>query len=403
MIKVVLLDLDDTLLYYPRGVNFFVGSYLQDLVAHLQHLLPEAQSVLIEAVRAIIKNTDPTRRNDIHYREALRRAAQDEAHYQRIRAELDRYYAESYPHLQSLTQPIPLAVELVKGLRQRGYTIALATNPLYPARVIEARMRWAGFDPLDGTFSRVTHAENTHFSKPQPHYFEELMTWLGHEPYEAIMVGDNWDNDIVSAAQTGMRTFWVQNPFSQPDDQVTADGQGSLQEFAECVFQHHWLDTLPPKTLERPQVIPRMLGNVGALLGMVDGLPEHFWHQRPDPQEWSPLEIVLHLAESEREVQRPHLEAIAHQDNPFLRSPKTPFHPFERDLSGLAGYEAALRFAAERQKTVQFLETLSPDDWARPARHSIYGPTTLLELAAFTTRHDQLHIKQLCQTIGKCE
>ena len=60
-------------------------------------------------------------------------------------------------------------------------------------------------------------------------------------------------------------------------------------------------------------------------------------------------------------------------------------------------------FAEERQQTVAFLNDLPPEAWTRPARHSIFGPTTLLEMANFTATHDRLHIQQICQTLGRCE
>ncbi|HML24865.1 MAG TPA: DinB family protein, partial [Aggregatilinea sp.] len=66
------------------------------------------------------------------------------------------------------------------------------------------------------------------------------------------------------------------------------------------------------------------------------------------------------------------------------------------------GWPVALAFAAERQITLDFLAALPADAWDRPARHSIFGPTTLLEMANFTAQHDRLHLTQLCQTVQKC-
>jgi hypothetical protein len=62
----------------------------------------------------------------------------------------------------------------------------------------------------------------------------------------------------------------------------------------------------------------------------------------------------------------------------------------------------ALEFADERERTLAFLAALPPQAWERPARHYIFGPTTLLEMANFVSQHDRMHIAQLCQTIGKC-
>jgi hypothetical protein len=38
-------------------------------------------------------------------------------------------------------------------------------------------------------------------------------------------------------------------------------------------------------------------------------------------------------------------------------------------------------------------------EWSRPARHAIFGPTTLQELAGFMAGHDRAHVQQVWKTI----
>jgi hypothetical protein len=111
---------------------------------------------------------------------------------------------------------------------------------------------------------------------------------------------------------------------------------------------------------------------------------------------------VHHLRVSERDVQRPRLMRIAYENNPFLPPPPEPFRPNSVQLTETADAIAA-DFWRERAQTLAFLEQLPPEAWSRPARHAIFGPTTLLEMAHFTARHDRLHLNQLCQTVGKCQ
>jgi FMN phosphatase YigB (HAD superfamily) len=402
-IKAVLLDLDDTLLSFPASGGAFVKAYLGQITALLQAQIPDIQEVLIKAVRKIATNTDPLQRNADIYWEMLAKAAGDAEGVSALRQTFDHFYRETYPQLQALSRPSETAAALITGLGERGYAVVIATNPLYPQTAIEQRLAWAGIDPHDPAIWFVTHAENMHFAKPQPHYYEEIMTHIGFEPYEAIMVGDSWKNDIAPAARTGMHTYWIPNPYDPPGDGIVPDGRGSLEDFAECALERGWLETLLPKEAEPSHIIPRLLGDVGALLGIIQDIPPHFWGQRPDPREWTPLEIVCHLAQSEAELQRQPLEIIAREDNPFLPPPKLPPQPSEWDTTGIDGHQKAREFAQERAITVNFLRGLPADAFTRPARHSIYGPTTLMEMAIFTARHDQLHIQQLCQTIGHCK
>lgn len=401
MIKAVLLDLDDTLLVSPKDA--FLSTLFTSLTGFLRQELgvEDVRELLVTATRRMISNLDPTLSNAAIWRQAFETLPHHTA--AEFDALLGRFYSDHYLDLRQLTSPDPAAAELIGWLLGQGYHVVVATNPLYPRIAIEQRIRWAGFDPEKTGFSWITHSENSHFVKPQPHYYEEIMARVGLEPYEAIMVGDNWNNDIVPAALTGMRTFWVNDKSPAGATPLDPDGQGTLADFARCVIVDGWLDTLTPNKLQAAHMIPRLLGNVAALMGMTEDIPAHFWMQHPLPEEWSPLEVIAHLEDSERTVQRPRLEIIAREDNPFLSAPKTPQRPGEFNLSTHDGGEMGRKFAAERMITIDFLNKLPEEAWKRPARHSIYGPTNLLEMAAFTTRHDQLHIKQLCQTLGKCE
>jgi hypothetical protein len=138
------------------------------------------------------------------------------------------------------------------------------------------------------------------------------------------------------------------------------------------------------------------------LFGTLADAKPHFWQQHPDPNEWSPIQIVCHLLESERKVQRPRLERILAENNPFLVAPPPPAEPHEALPCENDGLLVAEQMATEREKTLDWLRQIQQEDWNRPARHSIFGPTTLLEMAHFTAQHDRLHINQLCQTLGRC-
>jgi hypothetical protein len=50
-------------------------------------------------------------------------------------------------------------------------------------------------------------------------------------------------------------------------------------------------------------------------------------------------------------------------------------------------------------KLINTLEGIKPEDWNRPARHALIGPTTLRELMKIATEHDWLHMAQLRETL----
>lgn len=401
MIKAVLLDLDETLIHNPA--NRFVETYIKHLIGFLIQRRPDLEvpqltKAILNATRQTIANCEPTLTNrDIfynHFTAVMGLPAEEMAPL------MQEFMETAYPDLRPLTTPIPIAPELVEWLLRHQIAVAVATNPLFHRSAIEQRIQWAGLDPSKFWF--VTTMDNVHYTKPHSQYYEEILTRLGFEPDEALMVGDDWQNDIVPAWQAGLNTFWI-NPEAPALDHLQSDGNGSLENLYTIITQDEWLTTLQPRPVQVTQIEPRFQGNISALLGMVSEIPDHYWHQRPDPNEWSPLEIVIHLRDSERTVQRHRLQTIAYEANPFLTPPPSPPDPGTQHLAGLDGMVVALEFAEERAATIAWLRDLSEQDWMRPARHSIFGPTTLLEMAAFTARHDRLHINQLCQTIGKCE
>ncbi|MCI0712278.1 MAG: HAD-IA family hydrolase [Chloroflexi bacterium] len=408
MIKAILFDLDNTLITNPAAR--FVRSYVQILTPFLHHQFPHIDLEIIQhglraAIQCTIADQNPLTSNwQVFSSEFTARTGIEEAE---LRPQLEYFYAELYPQLQELVTAIPEAVSLVDWLISEGYAVAITTNPLFEASPIHQRMGWGGLN-LDNGFAYITTLRTTHFTKPNPQYYEEVLARIGVEPEEALMVGDDWGNDILAAKLCGMNTFWIEqdeqmhaHPAETPD--IFADAQGTLADLQRLITKENWLSSLTPHPLTISQIAPRMQGNLAALLGMVDEVPDHYWHQHPDPDEWSPFEIVYHLLDSERTVQRPRLERILKDDNPFLSAPPPPPGPGQMDLPDLTGHEIAMLFARERQRTLDLLGNIEAWQWQREARHSVLGPTNLLEMAAFTTRHDHLHITQLCQTLGRCE
>ncbi len=405
MIKAVLLDLDDTLLRIDTDA--FVERYLRTLTQLILERYPAlAESpvpvgkAIMRAVRDLITNLDPTRSNAEVFTDAI--STMLEVPTEALFEVFAEFYKTGYAAMADAAAQIEAAQPLLERLTGLGLAVVIATNPLFPLEATQQRLDWAGLG--SHTFSLITHIGEMHFAKPMPHYYEEILARVGVEADEAIMIGDNFENDILPALAAGINTFWIdlgKSLLADLSPESTPDGQGTLAEFEQLVTQE-WLATLKPRAHTPEQVVPRMLGNIGALFGLISSIKPEYWNMRPDPQEWSPLETICHLRDSERMIQRPRLQRIAREDNPFISDTKPPPGPGERNLSREDGNMALRELWDERCQTINFIQGLQPDDWKRPARHSIFGPTTLLEMAHFSTRHDHLHINQLCETIGRC-
>jgi hypothetical protein len=101
------------------------------------------------------------------------------------------------------------------------------------------------------------------------------------------------------------------------------------------------------------------------------------------------------MRDVEQRVNLPRLQQILLEENPFLAGVDTDAWVETNDYADQDGPTAFRDFFATRLETLSLLDKLAEPDWQRPARHAIFGPTTLLEIGQFMTEHDRLHIRQI--------
>ncbi|MCY3976516.1 MAG: HAD-IA family hydrolase [Chloroflexi bacterium] len=385
MIKAVLLDLDNTLLHNPD--REWVAAFRQQWDRHFDtcYGIENASSALRNAIDGLNSEAPAYNTNAATILDAL--AVEMSLERERISASIASFYQESYRSLQSVTSPVILAAELVETLLAQNLLVAIATNPLFPESATRERIAWAGLGEFLTEFAFITNSENMHFAKPSPAYFAETVARVGVEPDETLVIGDSKRNDIDPARAIGIHTWQVN----------ASDG---LRPIHKRVREASWEQDFLPQPPQPGALSPQLKGNIAALYGLLAEVKPNQWRQRPDPDEWSIMQILCHLWQSEESVHRARLQTILHHADPFIAAPPPPgpdIPPCHEN-----GYEVLYCFQQEREVTIDLLSSLKPMQWGRPARHSIFGLTDLLEMAHFTAQHDRLHITQLCQTLGKC-
>lgn len=385
MIKAVLLDLDDTLLINPtlRFMQVYMQQFERYTAEHWG--LESLRDHLMSAGRGVMFDARDMQQSNLSVMLESLSQSTGRAPDELLAMFRDFFTSPAFESVRECTGVVPAAAKIVQRLKEQGYMVVIATNPIYIAEAIQRRLNWAGLSDNLCDYAFVTHAENMHFAKPHPAYYAEILGRVGIEPDEALMVGDDTRNDIAPAENVGLYTR-----------QITP---ATLHKFLDEIPT---LDDLPNRGPQPESIVPQLSGNVGALYGLIDTAKPHFWHQRPDPREWSPLQIVCHLLDKENDVMRPRLQKIMQEDRPFLAE-TLPTEPQEASVCAPDGPTAAHTFTESRRRTIALVESFSAADWQRPARHSIFGHTTLLEMAHFTAQHDRLHLRQLCQTIGRCQ
>ena len=232
--KAILFDLDDTLL--GNSMETFMPAYFQLLASYAAHLVPPERllSELMRGSRAMIANDGTGLTNE----ESFAAIFYPALGYERAELEplFERFYAEEFPRLRSLMQLRPEARPLVEWAFEQGLQVVIATNPLFPRTAIEQRMDWAGVPVTDFNYALVTTYENMHATKDHPAYYREILACLGRQPDECMMVGDNWQWDIVQSAAVGIPAYWIaESDEEPPEGDVTSVGQGTLADLWEWV------------------------------------------------------------------------------------------------------------------------------------------------------------------------
>ncbi|MCL2085276.1 MAG: HAD family hydrolase, partial [Oscillospiraceae bacterium] len=120
----------------------------------------------------------------------------------------DAFYTGEFDGVKAIFEPGELPGRLVRGLNERGFSVVLATNPLFPRCAVETRLKWAGLTPED--FVLVTDYSNSSFCKPNLSYYREILAKIGRasEPGRCLMAGNNPEEDMC-AAELGIETYLV--------------------------------------------------------------------------------------------------------------------------------------------------------------------------------------------------
>jgi len=200
----ILFDLDGTLLqvemrqFIPRYVAGF-HNFCRDLVE-----FERLQQVMRSGIRLLLETVDGARSNEDRLFAFV--AASLELDEKLLRERFTRFRLNGFEELSDVVRPIAEAPSLLEHCRRAGIPLVLATNPVFPRSLIEARCHWAGID-LDH-FDHLTCFENSRHCKPQPGYFLDIAAEVKVEPETCLMVGNDTSHDLA-ATEAGMTTWLV--------------------------------------------------------------------------------------------------------------------------------------------------------------------------------------------------
>jgi HAD superfamily hydrolase (TIGR01509 family) len=233
MYDAILFDLDGTLL--PMDMKEFTTGYFQ-LLAQKAALLGYEPHALIDAlwhgVAAMVANDGAASNYDRFWERFA--AEQGDAVYDHIPL-FDDFYANEFDAARRFTQPNPRAPEAVSLARNCAQKVLLATNPLFPRVGVQTRLRWVGLEL--SSFDDVTTYETSHYCKPNPAYYRELLARNGADPARCLMIGNDANEDILAAQTAGLETYLVTDCRIDAQSRTYQSREGSFAELLEWLYQ----------------------------------------------------------------------------------------------------------------------------------------------------------------------
>ncbi|MFV0382257.1 MAG: HAD family hydrolase [Breznakia sp.] len=228
----ILFDLDGTLL--PMDITAFKKKYF-DLLIKFFTCKNYNANIVLKGVMAgsaqMIKNNGKNTNEEVFWRtfESVSGYKGEE-----IKPLFLEFYEHDFQMVENTCSSNPIVVKAISILRDKGYRIICATNPIFPKVASVSRLRWSGVD-VDA-FEEITTFENYHYCKPNSKYFSEVMERFKLNPDTCLMVGNDAQEDMAIKA-LGIPVYLISDHLicREQDEIKEADYVSDANEFLKFV------------------------------------------------------------------------------------------------------------------------------------------------------------------------
>ncbi len=203
-ITTILFDLDGTLLQmeHENFIKHYFGGLAKALIA-VGYDKDKLINGIWTGTGAMIKNNGEMTNEDMFWQTFEAVYGKD---VRKDIAVFNRFYEEDFDNVSVVVEKSELIPKIVAEIKNMGFRLVLATNPVFPAIATQKRAKWAGLSVDD--FELYTTYENSRFSKPNLNYYMDILSKIGAVPEECLMVGNDVGDDMV-AEKLGMRVFLI--------------------------------------------------------------------------------------------------------------------------------------------------------------------------------------------------
>lgn len=228
MINTILFDLDGTLL--PMDAEKFEKLYFSNAAKSVMDLISPEDLVkkLWGSTKNMVMNTELITNETVFMKDFKNSVGEN---YDELMKRMEAYYENEFDLAKEATWTNGEIQQAVEMLKEKGYTLVIATNPMFPRVAIEKRIQWTGLNRA--YFTYVTSFEDNHYCKPQIQYYEEVLEAIDKKAEECMMVGNDDLEDTISG-KLGVTTYLITDcRLSKQEKSIPAHHTGTYKDFLE--------------------------------------------------------------------------------------------------------------------------------------------------------------------------
>ena len=221
MIKTILLDIDDTLYSYDKANKEALKQLYQYCQKQfgwdkekINFLIQEAQR---EQKQVLNRDCSSIHNRLIRFQLMLEKEKKPFMPYA-----LEMYHCY-WDTLLKHIEVEPGVALFFRWAKQKNIRIGIATD-------MTAYIQYKKLERLDvlSQIDFIVTSEEVGVEKPHPKFFERCMEKAECGLDEVVMIGDNWNKDIIGARSIGMKALWY-----HPNQAVEENSLYTLKSFSE--------------------------------------------------------------------------------------------------------------------------------------------------------------------------
>ncbi len=226
----ILFDLDGTLI--PVALEEFVKEYFERLADKMEeHGFQREEFIknMWKGINSASDNDSDKTNEEVFWLNFMNKSKPDKE----LNDVLEGFYKNEFTKIKEILKEKRDYRKMIDTLKKKGYSLVLATNPLFPLSGVEARLNWVNLNAKDFTY--ITTYDNSYCCKPNLKYYKGILEKIGKNPEECLMVGNNVSDDMCIkelGTQVYLITDYIENPHNQSYDDIP---HGSFVEFEKYI------------------------------------------------------------------------------------------------------------------------------------------------------------------------